>query len=277
MLSFFDYERGFPAPDAASHLDLAPQIEKEQLTPPPRLHHEIDKEYISALGRSLAALSEKVGRLEKSGNQVANDVTVGGPCLAAPEAAAEADGDDQRCIPSLHQYVRESRRCINQLDYPAAQDGTRALLCLMQYSRQHCKPLNQQYSLDKFRALIDSRLLFQSIGLSKEEALAMRMAELEGRVRELEKQADKPLPPPSCPKVLRLERALDKVRDKRIWLQDIGSSHKRLIKNTKQVTREHQAMRAAVASMSYLIEALSASVVVEDKQDVKETTSPPKA
>lgn len=234
MLASLDHEGGFSAPDTASHLDWAPQIEKEQLTPPLHLHREIDRGYISALGRSLEALTEKVGRLEKSGNQVANDVAAGEPCLVAPGAAAAAiaGDDDRRCLPSLHRFVRESGHCITQLDYPAAQDGTRALLCLMQYSRQHCKPIYQQYSLDKFRALIDSRLLFQSIGLSKEESLDMRMADLESRVRELERQVDKSLPPPSCPKMLHLERALNKVSDdaKENWLREFGALHERLIK-----------------------------------------------
>lgn len=190
--------------------------------PPPRQRHEPDtKQYMSELGRSLAALSEQVGRLEKSGNQDRNNVAAGGPCPAAPEAAAAAaigppaDQDDRRSVPFLSQYCEQPRYFVKQLDYPAAQDGTRALLCLMQHSRHRRMPLHQKHSLDQFRALIDSNLLFDSIGCSKDEALAMRVAELEGRVQELEKRADKALLPPPAEeessRVLHLERALHKV------------------------------------------------------------------
>jgi hypothetical protein len=216
-------------------LDWA-QIEKdtfglvEQLTPaprpsevpPPRQRHKPDTEqYLSELGRSLAVLSEQVGRLEKSGNQDTNNVAAGGPCPAAHEAPAAAatsppaDHDDRRRVPFLSQYGDQPRPYAKQPDYPAAQDGTRALLCLMQHSRHRRILLHQQCSLDQFRALIDSNLLFDSIGCSKEEALAMRVAELEGRVQELEQRAEKTLLPPPAEeessRVLHLERVLHKV------------------------------------------------------------------
>jgi len=233
-----------PQADAAAAattlvLDWA-QIERdalglvEQLTPPPmppamppsRPRHKPDKQYISELGQSLAALSEQVGRLKKSDSKSPEATAAGGPRPPPPEAAAAAaatippaDHDGQRSAPLLHQYENNfapQPHFIKRSDHPAAQDGTRALLCLMQYSRHQRMPLHQQYGLGQFRALIDSNLLFDSIGWSKEEALAMRVAELEGRVQELEKRADKPPPPPAeeeSSRVLHLERALHKVRN----------------------------------------------------------------
>lgn len=225
------------------------QIEKdtlglvEQLTPTPpmpsaitasRPRHKPDKQYMSELGRSLAVLTEQVGRLELSRCQGPEATAAGGP---APEAAAAAatppaDHKSQRSAFSLHEYennLAPQPHFVRRSDHPAAQDGTRALLCLMQYSRHQRMPLHQQYGLDQFRALIDSNLLFDSIGWSKEEALAMRVAELETRVHELEKRADKPvLPPPPADeessRVLQLERALHKVSGRRKKTQHFGFS-----------------------------------------------------
>lgn len=55
-------------------------------------------------------------------------------------------------------------------------------------------------------------------------------------------------------------------------------TNRRSCKHKTQLAAEHQATRAVVASMSYLIEALSASVVVEDPEEEEEKTAiPPKA
>ena len=237
MLSHSEPEADAAAAATTPVLDWA-QIERdtmglvEQLTPPPpmpsaitpsRPRHKPDKVYMSELGRSLAVLTEQVGRLELFRCQGPEATAAGGPRPPPPEATATippADHDGQRSAPSFHQYEKTlgpQPHFVKRSDHPAAQDGTRALLCLMQYSRHQRMLLHQQYGLDQFRALIDSNLLFDSIGWSKEEALAMRVAELEDRVQELEKRADKPvLPPPPAEeessRVLQLERALHKVR-----------------------------------------------------------------
>lgn len=229
---------GAAAAPAEAVLDWA-QIEKETLSlveqrmprplavPLPRQSHKPEGQYKRDLAMSMAALTEQVARSERSGRLVPSAPAAGAPCPAPDEAAAAgtippADDKTQRAAPSLPQdnkITGRPRHHFEKSDHPAAQDGTRALLCLLQYSRHQQLPLHQQYGLDQFRALIDSNLLFDSIGRSKEEALVLRVAELESRAQELEKQVAKPVLPPPPPlaadgessRVLHLERALHKV------------------------------------------------------------------
>ncbi len=119
---------------------------------------------LQGLARAVEALTAQVARLEAI------------PGRPSPPSLPPAPGttDDTLVAPALAPAAPETA-C------HAAQDGTRALTCLMHYAVQ------RHVTMDRFRAMIDANLLFDgSVSWRKEEALGARVANLEARVHDLE-------------------------------------------------------------------------------------------